>query len=94
MKLTIKAAAFRDYVEAYGYYYERSPAVAGRFEAEVESILDQIERHPRLFPEILPNVRVAVGRDFSYRVVFRMRVELEIIAIYHAKRDPERLTAR
>jgi hypothetical protein len=55
---------------AYDRYAERSPTSAARFLAELDVAVEQIAKHPDLWPKYLGGTRSDLLRRFPYVVSF------------------------
>lgn len=86
--------AEEEFLEAIGWYVERSKAVARRFIAAVERASSDLSDWPRRFPaldqpETEPPVRRARLRRFPYALVFvELPNEIRVIAVAHLRRRP------
>lgn len=86
MKVSWSLPAIRDLEEMQDYVAERRPASAHRL---ISRIFSQTERLLSERPEI---GRVATTRELvitrtPYIVVYRLRTEIEILAVIHGARD-------
>ena len=88
--LIIASPAEQDYAEALLWYVEKSQTAAERFEAAFERTLDAILAAPDRFPRCDERHRYCRMRQFPYRVIYRVKEdEIIVIAVAHAKRDPD-----
>jgi plasmid stabilization system protein ParE len=91
----VSSAAEQDFTEALTWYIERSVQAAERFEAEFQNALQSIAADPQRFPRCGDNLRYASLRRYPFQVIFReLGNHLLIIAVAHAKRDPEYWSGR
>ena len=94
-ELIIKTVAKAEAAEAHNWYEERRRGLGGQFLLAVEAVLAVIQRTPERFPAALGPARKARLRRFPYAIYYIWREELiSVIAIFHAKRDPQILLAR
>ena len=86
-----------DELEAAAHWYEEQRRGLGsEFIRTVEARLDSIQRTPQLYPCIYrENVRRALLKRFPYGLIFRdLSNRIEIISVFHLRRDPAKLTKR
>ncbi len=94
-ELIIKAVAKAEAAESYRWYEDRRQGLGGQFLMAVEAVLAVIQRTPERFPAVLGPARKARLRRFPYAIYYIWREELiSVIAIFHAKRDPQILLDR
>ena len=61
----------------------------------MESVLGVIQHTPGRYPAVHGEVRKARLTRFPYAIYFIWRDDLiSVLAVYHAKRDPQRLVER
>lgn len=79
-----------DYQEALHWYQERSPRVADKFEAALESALNRIAEGPERWPLLDDIHRFVLFKRFPYSLVYRIEEDLVVVvAVAHARRKPE-----
>lgn len=94
-ELIIRKAARLEAAEAYDWYEERKHGLGGEFLTAVEAVVAVIQRTPERFPVVLGPARKARLRRFPYAVFYIWRDDLiSVIAIFHAKRNPQVLLER
>ncbi len=77
-----------DLQHAYSWYFERNPAAAVAFLAEVDWAIDQVCEMPERWPPYL-SVRRFVLRRYPFSVVYRVTGEtVQVIAFAHGRRRP------
>ena len=83
-------------VEAATYWYEEQrKGVGSEFMIALEAVLASVQRSPMLFPVAHRDVRRARLKRFPYGVFFRIKKdEIEIVSVFHSRRDPARLKSR
>jgi plasmid stabilization system protein ParE len=80
--------ADREFEEA-AFWYEQQAALGASFVERVQDTLDQIARSPELHPVIHQGIRRARVQRFPYSVFYRILDDrIEVIAVFHDKRDP------
>jgi plasmid stabilization system protein ParE len=89
-------AGVRDEIDdAYSWYERQRLGLGEDFLAEVQTVLDRIERNPELHTPIYRNVRHARVKRFPYAVYYRIEPDrIAVIAVHHSKRDPRRWQSR
>jgi len=88
LPVILSPAADREFDEA-AAWYERHAGLAEKFVDQVQETLDQISRTPELHAAIYQDIRRARIRRFPYRVYYRILEDrIEVIAVFHDKRDP------
>lgn len=88
-------AARADLIEARDWYAARNAQLADRFVSEVDNVVARIAAAPQQFPVIHGDARRARFRRFPYALFFRDAGDtLQVIACFHAKRDPRQWQRR
>ena len=60
------------------------------FMDSVDEALIQVVRNPHLYPLVYKNLRRAVVRRFPFAIFFDVSEdEIQVIAVFHSRRDPE-----
>ena len=89
MRVSFVAEAERELVDAADWYFFQRPGLDLEFLGEVNSVIERIKDNPALFPVVKGSVRRAVVSRFPYLVLFRLLQDsIQVIAIFHAKRNP------
>ncbi len=79
-----------DLAEAYQWYEERDRGLGAEFIRAIEASLDQIKRHPEMYPVVHDNVRQAITRRFPFSVFYIILQEtVHVVAVFHASRKPQ-----
>ena len=93
--LTVKAEAVLDIIEAFDWYEGKRTGLGTEFLDELEKYYDKITHTPGHYPLYLAEQRIAVMHRFPYKIVFEVELDTIVVyAVYHYKRDPEKLTDR
>jgi plasmid stabilization system protein ParE len=88
-------SAQEDLRQAIQWYEEGRSGLGSEFLAEADHIFDRIKDGPLQFPKIDSGVRRALFRRFPYAVYFIIESDrIEILAVLHLRRDPERWRSR
>jgi plasmid stabilization system protein ParE len=84
--LSLEAGA--EFDEAVDWYEQRAGS-GSEFVARVREVLKQIGQTPELHAVIDRDVRRVVLRRFPYSILYRVRFDrVEVIAVFHSRRDP------
>ena len=88
--LTIRAEAAADIRNAYDWYQSQQPGLGLEFFIEVEIVFDRLRQFPEVHPIVYRDTRQALLRRFPYVVYYLFEQgRVEILAVFHASRDPE-----
>ena len=83
------ADARREVIEAFNWYFERSPQAAEAFLHEVDRAIALIAEAPDLWPSFERETRRYVLRRFPFSIIYRtLGNRLEVVAVAHDKRRP------
>ena len=56
----------------------------------IDDVLSSVARNPHMFPFVYRELRRAVVRRFPFAVFYELRSdEIQVIAVFHSRRDPE-----
>jgi hypothetical protein len=79
---------------AFDWYEAKRIGLGTEFLDELDSYYIRITNNPEYFQAHL-NQRVAVMQRFPYKLIFEVERNLLVVyAVYHHKRDPEKLSER
>jgi plasmid stabilization system protein ParE len=89
-RLIIRPEAETDLTEAYDWYESQLAGLGGEFLLVVEASLATVQRKPKQYPVIYRRIRRALTRRFPFGVFYLTRRNtIIVLAILHAKRDPQ-----
>ena len=92
VQVVFHPAARDELREARDWYEAQRPGLGDDLGVVVGLALDRIREFPDAYPEVLPTIRRAVLSRFPYSLFYRRRpgnVEMiEILAVFHHRRDP------
>jgi toxin ParE1/3/4 len=89
-RVIVRPAAEADLQEAYAWYEERESGLGAEFVRCVDSCVENIARHPEMYPTVQQDVRQGVVRRFPYCVMYLVADDAVIVvAVFHAARDPK-----
>jgi len=82
--------------EAVAWHERKQPGTGAQLDAEVNSLLEQIQQRPERFRKVSPTVRMARLKKFwRYSIYFTVTAQsIGAVAVFHAKRDPQILAQR
>ena len=56
----------------------------------IDDVLARVVRNPHFFPIVYGNLRRAVVRRFPFAVLYEVNAnEIQVIAVFHSRRNPE-----
>jgi plasmid stabilization system protein ParE len=78
--------------EARQWYAHQREDLDLEFMDSVDEALTRVVRNPSLYPIVYRNLRCAVVRRFPFAVFYEVREdEIQVVAVFHSRRDPGRL---
>ena len=87
-RFTLEADA--ELTEARQWYSHQRQDLDLEFMQCIEDALSMILSNPHLFPLVYRNLRRAVVRRFPFAIFYEVTVEeIQIIAVFHSRRNPE-----
>lgn len=93
--LIVRKEAEEDIKSAYEWYEEKRINLGNTFVEEIGSKLEEIERRPDLYMEVMGNVRRALCKRFPYTIYFmHQKMGIIVIAVLHQRRNPAVWQAR
>jgi plasmid stabilization system protein ParE len=88
-EVTVHPEAEAEYEHALGWYLDRSPQAAERFQAAFDEAIEAIRSYPAMFPLCDETHRFVLLRRYPYSLIYRWAGnEARLIAVAHAKRRP------
>ena len=76
--------------EARQWYSHHRKELDLEFMQCIEVALSRIQSNPRLFPVVYGGLRRAVVRRFPFAILYEVEAEeIQIIAVFHSRRDPD-----
>jgi plasmid stabilization system protein ParE len=83
-------AAVADLAQAVAFYNAQEENLGRRFAQEVDTVLEQIVRHPRAGLRLSRRARRWQAHRFPYGVFYRLKGDvITVVAILDLRRDPE-----
>ena len=95
LRLRIRPEATEELNEAWNGYKERRAGLGDELLGCVEVAFAAIQRNPQAHRRVESRIRQAIVRRFPYRVLFVENPDyIEVIAVFHTARDPNRWQVR
>lgn len=95
LPVVLRDEAQAEFYEAFDYYEGQQAGLGVDFLARVQRVFDRIAANPQLHSIVFADVRRAVVTRFPYCVFYRPEAaRVEVIAVFHSKRDPSIWQAR
>jgi len=95
--LIIEAEAENEFKEAVNWYDAKKPGVGQRLARDVRNLLRKVAENPTRYRLISRWTRTARVPNWEYSVYFVVTerpAKVRVIAVFHAKRNPEDLRRR
>ncbi len=94
LPVILSPTADREFEEAATWYHEEA-GLGERFVTQVHEALERIGRMPELHAAVHLDIRRIRVRRFPYHVYYRILVDrIEVIAVFHNKRNPRNWQSR
>jgi plasmid stabilization system protein ParE len=91
MHVRLTSPANAELAAALEWYANIESSLSVRFLDEYEAVIEKLRDNPWQFPVVHNGVRRAGLWRFPYALLYRVHpAEVEIIACFHARRDPRR----
>lgn len=95
MIIRFSPEADAELTEARQWYSHQRKDLDLEFMQCIDDALTRVVKNPYFFPIVYQNLRRAVVRRFPFALFYEVGPEeLEIIAVFHSRRDPEIWKAR
>jgi toxin ParE1/3/4 len=89
LPVVLRDEAQAEFDEAFDYYEGQQPGLGVDFVERVQRVFDRIAANPQLHGLVFADIRKAVVTRFPYCVFYRADASrVEVIAVFHSKRDP------
>ncbi len=86
-EVAIHPAAEAEYEQALGWYLDRSPQAAVRFEAAFAEAIEAIQSHPLMFPRCDDVHRYVSLKRFPFSLIYLVDGDAaRLLAVAHSKR--------
>ena len=95
MQIRFQPEAESELAEARLWYSLQREGLDAELMSRVDQTLRAISASPRSYPIVYRNLRRAVLRQFPFAIFYELtESEIVVFAVYHSRRDPERLISR
>jgi toxin ParE1/3/4 len=89
-ELIVRPEAEAKLAQAFEWYESRIPGLGLDFSRAVDNLFNSILRNPLKYPVVYKAVRRGLTRRFPYEAFFLVEPDaVVIIAVFHAKRNPQ-----
>ena len=89
LPVVLRDEAQTEFYEAFDYYEGKQAGLGLDFAARVERVFDRIAANPQMHCIVFADIRKAVVTRFPYCIFYRAdSTRVEVIAVFHSKRDP------
>lgn len=89
LPVVLRDEAREEFDEAFDFYESRRAGLGVDFVSRVQQVFDRIAANPQIHATVFADIRKAVVRRFPYSVFYRAdATRVEVIAVFHSKRDP------
>ena len=90
MLIRFNPEADAELTEACRWYSHNRQDLDLEFMKCIDDVLARVVSNPRFFPVVYRNLRRAVVRRFPFAVFYEITAnEIEVVAVYHSRRNPE-----
>ena len=89
LPIVLRDEAQAEFDEAFDYYEGQQAGLGVDFAARVQRVFDAIAANPQQHALVFADIRKAVVTRFPYCVFYRAdAVRVEVLAVFHSRRDP------
>lgn len=89
MSVILHPAAENEFLEAFKWYEKQLTGLGEEFTGAIDEAIKRIQAAPLSFPLCYKTVRMAVIKNFPYKVLFTvLGSDITVIAIFHTSRNP------
>ncbi len=90
MILSYTERARAEFFSTYTWYEEQQSGLGRRFLRVFRRLIDNIFRHPEMYPQHRDNIRCAFMGQFPYSIFYSVESEvILIVSVFKASRNPE-----
>ncbi len=95
LPVVLRVEAEQEFDEAFDWYDAQKAGLGAEFAEEVQRVFDRIAANPLIHQTVFSDIRRGVVRRFPYTVLYRVHADrVEILAVFHSRRDPSVWQAR
>jgi plasmid stabilization system protein ParE len=89
LPVVLRDEALVEFDEAFDTYEGQQAGLGVDFVARVQQVFDRIAVNPKMHSIVFADIRNALVKRFPYCVFYRTEAaRVEVIAVFHSKRDP------
>ncbi len=89
LPVVLRDEAQAEFDEAFDYHEGQRPGLGVDFAERVQRVFDRIAANPQQHAVVFADIRKAVVTRFPYCVFYRAdATRVEVIAVFHSRRDP------
>ena len=94
-RVFVREDAVEDLQAATSWYEGQRPGLGDELTEEFDTTMRRAASTPEAFPFVLPTIRRALVKRFPYAIYFRTVGDaIQVLAVFHARRDPAVLRAK
>ena len=95
LRVRLRPVALAELTDAWRWYEEQREGLGDEFRACVDTAVAEIGRSPLAWPRVRGEVRRRVVRRFPFAVLYLIEPQhIEVLAVFHSARDPQRWQGR
>ncbi len=84
-----------DLLDTFQWYQEQRSGLGFDFKLCIDGVFSKLQKHPSIYKKVYQNIRRAVTRRFPFSVFYIIENNnVIILAVLHARRDPEKWKSR
>jgi toxin ParE1/3/4 len=81
--------AEQDVADAYAWYEQQRPGLGDDCLAAIRAATQRVQAEPHVHPCVQGDIRRLLAKRFPYSILYREEPDrVVVIAVFHAKRDP------
>ncbi len=91
----LRPEAVTELTEAWRWYETQREGLGDEFRACIDAAIAEVARSPLMWPKIHADARRRLVKRFPYAVIYLVEAaHVEVIAVFHASRDPNHWGSR
>jgi len=94
-ELIIRPEARTDLLDTFEWYQEQRLGLGFDFKLCIDEVFSKLQKYPSIYKKVYQNIQRAVTQRFPFSVFYIIENNnVIILAILHARRDPEKWKSR